>query len=132
MSEWVCAPGRWCLRIRRTREIFISDEWGTICDSLWGLEEASVVCRQLNYSGADLALVAGDYGQGEGPVHLGSVQCAGTETNLSYCQSADDPQCDHTRDVGVVCTTHGKIAALILRERERKKNSERSIANLAY
>ena len=90
-------------------EVVISDEWGTICDSLWELEDANVVCRQLNYTGADLALVAGDYGPGEGRVHLEKVQCVGTEAGIADCNAAGYPQCDHARDVGVVCMSHGEM-----------------------
>ena len=31
-------------------EICINNVWGTVCDDVWGITEATVVCRQLDYS----------------------------------------------------------------------------------
>ena len=31
-------------------EICINNVWGTICDSMWGQQEASVACKQLGFS----------------------------------------------------------------------------------
>ena len=30
-------------------EVCINNAWGTVCDSFWGREEASVICRQLDF-----------------------------------------------------------------------------------
>ena len=32
-------------------EIFHAGEWGTVCDSNWGLEDAVVTCRLLGWPG---------------------------------------------------------------------------------
>ena len=34
-------------------QIYYNNEWGTVCDDRWGLDEASVVCKSLGFPGAD-------------------------------------------------------------------------------
>ena len=38
-------------------EVCFYNQWGTICDSFWGNEEARVICRQLGYSGTSKTIM---------------------------------------------------------------------------
>ena len=37
-------------------EICLEQQWGTVCDSLWGSSDAEVVCRQLRLGSTGLYL----------------------------------------------------------------------------
>ena len=68
----------------------------------------SDTCRLINLyilmSLGSIATGAGVYGHGGGPVHLTSVQCAGTESRLADCVSVTaSSSCTHAYDVGVRC-----------------------------
>ncbi|XP_071480635.1 scavenger receptor cysteine-rich domain-containing group B protein-like [Diadema antillarum] len=92
-------------------EVFLDDTWGAICDNLWGPEDAEVVCKQLGYIGADLALVASPFGRGNNPVLLDKVQCNGLESNISTCQHAGVgvKDCHESKIAAVTCTTEGSL-----------------------
>nr|BAG58382.1 unnamed protein product [Homo sapiens] len=49
-------------------EIFYRGQWGTVCDNLWDLTDASVVCRALGFENATQALGRAAFGQGSGPI----------------------------------------------------------------
>ncbi|XP_077981071.1 scavenger receptor cysteine-rich domain-containing protein DMBT1-like [Glandiceps talaboti] len=86
-------------------EIFHSDEWGTICDDSFDDKDAKVVCRQLGLSGGTPKYRA-YFGKGTNTVWLDEVDCTGEELKLSACDHGGwgDSNCDHTEDVGVICS----------------------------
>ena len=93
-------------------EVFYNGKWGTICDYLWDLKDADVVCRQLGYDGALSAPGAAVFGQGIGHIWLNDVRCIGTETSLSQCSHRGwgIGFCWRREAAGVVCRPKGKVS----------------------
>lgn len=87
-------------------EIYHSGSWGTVCDFFWLYSEANVVCRQLGYSRAKSSVIGGVYGWGSGRIWMYRVNCVGLEARLADCSFLGwgiVANCDHSKDVGVVC-----------------------------
>ncbi|ELW69712.1 Deleted in malignant brain tumors 1 protein [Tupaia chinensis] len=87
-------------------EVLIQDTWGTVCDDLWDLAEASVVCRQLQCGQAVAAPTGAHFGPGSGKILMDDVQCVGTESHLGQCVHRDQAgqNCGHLEDASVICT----------------------------
>uniref|UniRef100_A0A3Q4I5G8 HHIP like 1 n=1 Tax=Neolamprologus brichardi TaxID=32507 RepID=A0A3Q4I5G8_NEOBR len=84
-------------------EIYINGEWGTVCDDLWTLVNARVVCRQLGFQHALKAAKNSEFGEGKDLILLDDVQCVGTESSLLDCRHAGvgTHNCAHYEDAGV-------------------------------
>nr|XP_021515866.1 putative DMBT1-like protein [Meriones unguiculatus] len=87
-------------------EILYRGVWGTVCDDLWDLNEAEVVCRQLGCGQGVSALGKAYFGPGSGDIFLDNLQCAGVERFLGQCAHSgwSDHNCGHHEDAGVVCS----------------------------
>ena len=96
-------------------EIFYNGAWGTICHDYWELPEANVVCRQLGFDGAVLALRSATYGQGTGVIWMDDVNCTGSESAISECKHKGwrVTDCLHSQDASVICTPKGEVSLQI-------------------
>ena len=90
-------------------EIYYNGAWGTVCDDLWDIRDARVVCKQLGYQDALDVYGSARYGQGTGPIWLDDVSCLGNESSLFSCghRGVGNHNCGHSRDVGVRCGNTG-------------------------
>ncbi|XP_071505117.1 scavenger receptor cysteine-rich domain-containing protein DMBT1-like isoform X1 [Diadema antillarum] len=87
-------------------EFYYNNEWGTVCDDQWGLQDAEVVCRQLGYAGVDNSNIL-YFESGTGSIYLDEVACLGSESRLADCphQGWDSvTSCSHAEDIGVRCS----------------------------
>ena len=86
-------------------EIYWQNQWSTVCDDLWDDNDASVVCKQLGYSGGSARSNA-FYGEGVGIILLDNVECYGNESSLFDCKHRYFELNDcggHKEDAGVIC-----------------------------
>lgn len=89
-------------------ELYLNGTWGTICDDYWGIEEANVICRMLNYSeGAWSTHCCGWYDgfSVPGQIWLDDVHCVGDEQSIAECRHGGwgSHNCYSSENVGVVC-----------------------------
>ena len=81
------------------------EEWGTICNHNWDLEDATVACRQLGYSKAISADRITCYGEESRKSWMDDLRCRGNEIGLQYCAFSGwgNNYCLHFEDAGVTC-----------------------------
>uniref|UniRef100_W5K0Z2 SRCR domain-containing protein n=1 Tax=Astyanax mexicanus TaxID=7994 RepID=W5K0Z2_ASTMX len=74
-------------------EVYYKDQWGTVCDDSWDINDAAVVCRQMRCGEALRS----------GPIHLDNVACSGSENSITGCRHSSSHNCGHGEDAGVTC-----------------------------
>ncbi|XP_033025984.1 deleted in malignant brain tumors 1 protein-like [Lacerta agilis] len=94
-----------------------SDQWGTVCDRTWDLQDAEVICRQLGCGKASAAPGRAHFGRGSGSIWLDNVNCKGTEDAIQECSTntQGNNNCNHDQDAGVVCSESSTINVVNIR-----------------
>ena len=95
-------------------EIYHNGTWGTVCDDLWDMNDAEVVCRQLGCGKAVLVPPQAYFGQGGGKIWLDNVQCTGNESSITQCShnGFGIHDCFSREDAGVVCVGGSQLCLI--------------------
>lgn len=109
-------------------ELYVNGTWGTVCDDMFNIIEAIIVCRQLGFNTSSkyrnlhscilvigccagytvldaVRFSASMFGAGTGQIWLDDLNCIGDETRLIDCihPPLGVHNCGHTEDAGVRC-----------------------------
>ena len=96
--------------------MFHNGKWGTVCDNGWDLNDAQVVCTELDLGIAFIARHSAFYGQGSGQIWLDDLDCVGTEETIRNCphRSWGSHNCSHGEDAGVKCSAGTYIYSFLI------------------
>ncbi|XP_060532359.1 protein bark beetle isoform X2 [Cylas formicarius] len=92
-------------------QVKVNNQWGTVCNYGWTMENAALVCQQLGYvlNPDDWYLERSEVpsaGTAE-PVILSNVRCTKFDLDITRCRSETSEDfsnsCDHENDVGLRC-----------------------------
>ena len=86
-------------------EVYHNGEWGTVCNDGWDMNDAQVVCNELNLGSAVATRHNSFYGKGNGTILLYYIDCDGSELLIENCSHGELEirSCIHSHDVGVKC-----------------------------
>jgi len=83
-------------------EVLVHGRWGTICDDIWGNQNARVACRQMGFRNG---IAAYYHSSGTGSIWMDNVNCHGWEKSLEECRHNGwgNHNCRHNEDAAIQC-----------------------------
>uniref|UniRef100_A0A673MM96 SRCR domain-containing protein n=1 Tax=Sinocyclocheilus rhinocerous TaxID=307959 RepID=A0A673MM96_9TELE len=87
-------------------EMYFGGRWGSVCDAAFDLQDAEVVCRELDCGAPAQVLGAAAFGKGDAQIGSKEIQCRGDESHIRRCPSSNSHKinCTHENDVGLICS----------------------------
>nr|XP_046228271.1 deleted in malignant brain tumors 1 protein-like [Scatophagus argus]XP_046228272.1 deleted in malignant brain tumors 1 protein-like [Scatophagus argus] len=87
-------------------EYYDKGEWRTVCGDSWDVNDATVVCRQLDCGRAHKITTMTEHGTGTEQTWIDQIECNGLESSLAQCPQRPyrDKTCNTTSIAGVTCT----------------------------
>lgn len=86
--------------------MFYNNQWGSVCNRGFGLEDARVACRQLGFTNVSRTYCCSHFGYGNGPIWLSNLTCDGIENSIAECGYTgwNNTGCYRYEEIGVECT----------------------------
>ena len=92
-------------------EVYYNGNWGTVCNDGWDLNDAQVVCRQLDFGPA--LTIKNMECSSKSCLH--DLNCTGSESTIEGCLHSGwrIQDCDHEESAGLVCAgSNGNLVAV--------------------
>ena len=94
-------------------EVKVDQEWGTVCDDGFDIDDANVFCRYLGFHKATGVYSRAVLGEGSGPIILTKLKCKGDENSPFDCKHNGFEKtkgCTHKNDV-VIFRNNGSFSS---------------------
>ena len=79
-----------------------------ICDDGWGLVNAEVLCRELQFFGVNMITKGSHFGYTSGHFSMDDLACHGNESKITHCPHSESENCYGGEAAGVVCDVRSK------------------------
>ncbi|XP_058138704.1 scavenger receptor cysteine-rich type 1 protein M130 isoform X2 [Dasypus novemcinctus] len=102
-------------------EVKIQEEWGTVCNNDWDMDDVTVICRQLGCPTVITATGWTNFSEGSGTIWMDHVSCQGNEPALWDCKHEGwkKHNCTHQQDAGVTCSDGSNLELRLMNGKNR-------------